>query len=281
MVRLKKKWQSLLYHGLILVMGIIMFYPILWLIASSFKTHSEIFQNARSLIPHQFNFDNYIQGWKGFGRISFYTFFKNSFIITITATVGQVATAAAVAYGFARVKFVGKKFWFMLMLSTMLMPREVLIIPQYVLFNAIGWTNTFKPLIIPRFLAMPFFVFLIYQFIQGIPKELDEAATIDGCGDYAIFFRIILPNIKPALITTFIFQFYWTWQDYLGPLIYIQSTNLYPVSLALKLFSDPSSVTNWGAMFAMSVLSLIPLFILFIFFQRYLVEGISTTGLKN
>jgi multiple sugar transport system permease protein len=281
MVRLKKKWKSLLYHGLILVMGIIMLYPILWLIASSFKTHTEIFQNERSLIPRQFNFDNYIQGWKGFGYISFYTFFKNSFIITITATLGQVATASAVAYGFARVKFVGKKFWFALMLSTMILPREVLMIPQYVLFNKIGWTNTFKPLIIPRFLAMPFFIFLIYQFIQGIPKELDDAARIDGCGDYAIFFRMILPNIKPALVTTFIFQFYWTWQDFLGPLLYIQSTNLYPVSLALKIFADPWSATNWGAIFAMSVLSLIPLFILFIFLQRYLVEGISTTGLKN
>ena len=280
MVRLKEKWQSLLYHGLILVLGITMLYPILWLIASSFKIHSEIFQNVSSLIPHQFNFDNYIQGWKGFSNISFYTFFINSFIITITATLGQVATSAVTAYGFARVKFVGKKFWFMLMLSTMLLPREVLMIPRYIVINAIGWINTFKPLIIPRFLPMPFFVFLIYQFIQGIPKELDEAATIDGCGDYAIFFRIILPNIKPVLITTFIFQFCWTWQDFLSPLLYIQSNNLYPVSLALKLFSDPSMVTNWGAMFAMAVLSLIPPFILFIIFQRYLVKGISTTGLK-
>jgi multiple sugar transport system permease protein len=167
------------------------------------------------------------------------------------------------------------------MLSTMLLPKEVLIIPQYILFNTIGWTNTFKPLIIPRFLAMPFFIFLTYQFIQGIPIELDEAARIDGCGEYAIFFRIILPNIIPALITTFIFQFYWTWQDFLGPLLYIRSNNLYPVSLALKLFADPDAVTNWGAMFAMSVLSLVPPFIFFIIFQRYLVEGISTTGLKN
>jgi multiple sugar transport system permease protein len=281
MVGLKKKWQSLLYHSVIFVMGTIMLYPILWLIASSFKTHTEIFQNARSLIPRQFNFDNYIQGWKGFGNISFYTFFKNSFIITITASLGQVATASAVAYGFSRIKFVGKKFWFALMLSTMLLPGEVLMIPRYILFDKIGWINTFKPLIIPSFLAMPFFILLIYQFIQGIPIELDESARIDGCGEYAIFFRMILPNITPALITTFIFQFYWTWQDFLGPLLYIQSNNLYPLSLALKMFADPTSVTNWGAMFAMSVLSLVPLFIMFIIFQSYLVEGISTTGLKN
>jgi len=280
MVRLKEKWQSLLYHSLILVLGFMMLYPILWIIASSFKMHSEIFQNVSSLIPNQFNFDNYIQGWKGFSNVSFDTFFINSFIITITATLGQVATASIVAYGFARVKFIGKKFWFMLMLATMLLPREILMIPQYIIISTIGWIDTFKPLIIPRFLPMPFFVFLIYQFIQGIPKELDEAATIDGCGHYSIFFRIILPNIKPALITTFVFQFCWTWQDFLSPLLYIQSNNLYPVSLALKLFSDPSTVTNWGALFAMSVLSLIPPFILFISFQRYLVKGISTTGLN-
>ena len=273
MIGLKKKWRSLLYHGLIFTMGIIMFYPILWMIASSFKAETEIFQNVRSLIPHQFNFDNYIQGWKGFGNISFSTFFKNSFIITITATLGQVATASAVAYGFARINFVGKKFWFVLMLSTMLLPREVLMVPQYILFDNLGWIDTFKPLIIPRFLAMPFFVFLTYQFIQGIPKELDEAAKIDGCGQFAIFFRIILPNIIPALITISIFQFYWTWQDFYGPLLYIHSNNLYPVSLALKLFADPDSVTSWGAMFAMSVLSLVPLFILFIIFQRYLVRN--------
>ena len=281
MVRLEKKWQSLLYHSVILVMGTITFYPILWMISSSFKTNTEIWQNPASLVPHQFNFNNYIQGWKGFMNLSFYTFFKNSFIISIIATLGQIATASAAAYGFARIKFVGKKVLFVLMLSTMLLPKEVLIIPQYILFNNIGWVNTFKPLIIPRFFAMPFFVLLIYQFIQGIPRELDDAAKIDGCGDFAIFFRIILPNITPALITTFIFQFYWTWQDFFGPFLYIQSSKLYPVSLALKLFADPDSGTNWGAIFAMSVLSLIPLFIIFIFFQKYLVEGISTTGLKN
>ena len=281
MVRLEKKWQSLLYHSVILVMGTITFYPILWMISSSFKTNTEIWQNPASLVPHQFNFNNYIQGWKGFMNLSFYTFFKNSFIISIIATLGQIATASSAAYGFARTKFVGKKVLFVLMLSTMLLPKEVLIIPQYILFNNIGWVNTFKPLIIPRFFAMPFFVLLIYQFIQGIPRELDDAAKIDGCGDFAIFFRIILPNITPALITTFIFQFYWTWQDFFGPFLYIQSSKLYPVSLALKLFADPDSGTNWGAIFAMSVLSLIPLFIIFIFFQKYLVEGISTTGLKN
>ena len=258
-----------------------MFYPVLWLIASSFKGEGQIFRNAHSLIPQSFNFKNYIQGWKGFGDVGFDVFFRNSLIITISATLGQVLSSALVAFGFARIKFAGKKILFALMISTMLLPRQVIMIPQYIMFSNIGWINTYKPLILPAFFARAFFVFLVFQFIQGIPKELDEAARIDGCNIYGIFFRIILPNIKPALITSFIFSFYWTWQDFFGPLLYIQSTDKYPVSLALKLFSDPSTVTNWGAMFSMSVLSLVPIFVLFIIFQRYLVEGISTTGMKG
>lgn len=276
-----KIYGSMAYHFIILIIGFAMFYPVLWLTASSFKAGDTIFRNAYSLIPEKFTTSNYLQGWKGFGDISFDVFFKNSFFITTVATLGQVFTSALVAFGFARIKFFGKKVFFVLMLSTMLLPRQVLMIPQYIMFSTIGWIDSYKPLILPSFFAVPFFVFLIYQFIQGIPGELDEAAKIDGCGIYAIFSRVILPNIKPALITSFIFSFYWTWQDFFGPLLYIQSVEKYPLSLALKLFSDPSNITNWGAMFAMAVLSLIPVFILFIIFQRYLVEGISTTGMKG
>ena len=184
-------------------------------------------------------------------------------------------------YGFARTKFIGKKILFGVVIVTMLVPRQILMVPQYILFNKLGWINSFKPLILPNFFPLPFFIFLCVQFIRGLPIELDEAAKIDGCGKYSIYFRIILPNIKPALITCFIFSFYWTWLDFLSPLIYIESNKLYPVSLALKMFSDPSSVTNLGAMFAMSTLSVVPAFIIFLFFQRYLVEGITTTGIKG
>jgi multiple sugar transport system permease protein len=167
------------------------------------------------------------------------------------------------------------------MILTMLLPGQVLMIPQYVMFNKLGWVNTHKPLIIPAFFGTPFFVFLLMQFIRGIPLELDESAKIDGCGRYGIFLRIILPNLKPPLVTAAIFAFYWKWEDFLGPLIYLQSTRLYPVSLALKLFADPAAVTNWGGMFAMSVLSLVPVFVIFVLFQDHIVEGISTTGLKG
>lgn len=258
-----------------------MFYPVLWLVASSFKEHAEIFQNADSLIPASFRWQNYVQGWRGFGGVTFGTFFKNSLIISGTSTIGQIITASMVAYGFSRIKFIGKKFWFRLMIITLLLPAQVMQIPQYILFNKLGWIDTFKPLIIPGFLAGPFFVFLMVQFIQGLPMELDEAARIDGCGRYSIYFRIILPNIKPALITAGIFSFYWSWNNFMQGLMYIQTPRKYPAALALQLFSDPQSVTHWGAMFAMATLSLVPIFIIFISFQQYLVEGISTTGLKG
>lgn len=279
--RRKKRLGSVLYHILVLLIGIAMFYPVLWLLSSSFKVEETIFRNSHSLIPWGFTLENYKIGWRGFGGIGFDVFFKNSFIITLISTFGQIFTASATAYGFARIKFKGKAILFALMIATLLLPGQVLMIPQYILFTKLKWIDTFLPLILPRLFAMPFFVFLIYQFIQGIPKELDEAAEIDGCGVYSIFIRIIFPNIKPALITTFIFSFYWTWQDFFGPLLYIQSAGKYPVSLALKLFSDPSSITNWGAMFAMAVLSLLPAFIIFVVFQKHLVEGISTTGMKG
>lgn len=275
----KKKLASLAYHLVIFSLGIIMLYPLLWMLAGSFKTHS--YALTPSLIPNKLDFGNYIQGWRGFGKLTFSTFFKNSFIIAVTSTLGQVFLAAISAYGFARQKFLGKTFWFSLMIATLLLPKQVLRIPQYIMFSEIGWIDSFKPLILPRFFPLPFFTFLMVQFIRGFPRELDEAAMIDGCGDFGIFFRVLLPNLKPAMITAAIFSFYWAWNDFFTPLLYIQSTEKYPVSLALQLFSDPTAVTNWGAMFAMSICSILPVFLIFVFFQKYIVEGVSTSGLKQ
>jgi len=258
-----------------------MIYPVLWLIGSSFKEHAEIFANIGSVIPNKFTIENYIEGWKGFGNVSFATFFRNSFIIAGIGTIGTVISSALVAYGFARIPFKGRSFWFTVMMMTLMLPAQVQIIPQYIMFNRLNWINTFYPLIIPRFLGGVFFIFLIMQFIRGLPIDLDESAEIDGAGRFKIFWWIILPLIKPALITTTLFSFYWTWDDFLGPLLYLNQATLYPVSLALKNFADPTAVTNWGAVFAMSVLSLIPVFLFFVFFQKYLVEGIATTGMKG
>ncbi len=224
---------------------------------------------------------NYVNGWKGFGGISFTTFYANSFFYAGVATLLTVMASAIVAYGFARIQFTGRRFWFAAMLTTLMLPVQVQIIPQYIVFSKLGWINTFYPLLLPRIGGQAFFIFMIMQFIRGIPKDLDEAAEMDGCGKGTIFFRIILPQIVPAMITASIFAFYWTWEDFLTPLIYLNAPTLYTVSLALRAFADPSGTTDWGAIFAMSSLSLVPVFVLFVLFQRFLVEGISTTGLKG
>ena len=277
----KRLWRTSFYHLSICALGFIMIYPIFWMFASSFKAPDEIWTNVTSLIPKQLMVTNYFNGWKGFGGITFATFFKNSMFYATVGTIAQVCSSAVVAYAFARIRFLGRKFWFMMMLLTIMLPQQVLLIPQYIVFSKLGWINSFKPLLIPRFFGHPFFIFLMVQFMRGIPKELDEAAEIDGCSRAGIFFRIMLPLIQPALITSAIFSFYWTWSEFLTPLIYLNDPKLYTVSMALRTFADPSGQTDWGAIFAMSSLSLVPVFGIFIIFQKYIVEGISTSGLKG
>jgi multiple sugar transport system permease protein len=257
-----------------------MIYPLLWLLSSGFKEKNEIFGNL-NLIPQKWIIDNFVNGWKGFGGVNFTTFFKNSFIVTIGATVLSVAGSVVVAYGFARITFKGRAFWFACMMMTLMLPAQVLMVPQYMLFSKFNWINTYLPLVVPYLGGYAFFIFLCVQFIKGIPRELDESAFVDGCGLFSIFLHIVLPLTKPAIITSSIFSFYWRWADFIGPLLYLKKPKLYTVSVALKLFADPNSITDWGAMFAMSVLSLFPVILIFLFLQKYIVEGISTTGLKG
>jgi len=274
-------WSNIAYHVLMVLFSFLMLYPVLWMIFSSFKENERIFATAHILIPEKWIIENYIEGWKGFGGTSFDVFFKNSLFYSGVGTIGTVISSLMVAYGFSRVNFKGRNFWFACMMMTMMLPAQVVIIPQFIMFHKFNWVNSFKPLIVPTFTAGPFFVFLIMQFIRGIPSELDEAAKIDGCNKYEIFFRIIVPLVKPAIITTTIFSFYWKWDDFLGPLLYLNKPKLYTVSLALRAFNDATTKTNWGGLLAMSTLSLVPVLIIFFAFQRYLVEGIATTGLKG
>ncbi|NLM10553.1 MAG: carbohydrate ABC transporter permease [Clostridiaceae bacterium] len=277
----KKLTKKIFFHVFVSLTCILMVYPILYMLFGSFKTQQDIFQNPTSLFPREWNFNNYANGWKGFGGTTFATFFKNSIIITVISVLGQVGSSAIIAYGFARCRFKGRSIWFSVMIIMMLMPAQVLIIPQYIMFNTFGWVNSWLPLIVPGFFGYPFFIFLIYQFIRRLPIELDESAYIDGCSKYSIFGRIILPLIKPALITSMIFATYWKWDDFFGPMIYLTDIKRYTVSIALKMFTDPAAQSDWGAAYAMAVLSLIPVIIIFFSFQKYLVQGISTTGLKG
>lgn len=277
----RRRLKTFLFHFFSITIGFVMIYPVLWLVASSFKQPNKIFTDILSLIPKPFITSNYAEGMRGFGGIPFTVFFQNTFFIVILSTIGQVASSALVAYGFARIRFRFKKIMFACVIITMMLPMQVLAIPQYILFNMFGWIDTYYPLIVPAFFGHSFFIFLIYQFIQGITHDLDEAAYIDGCSKSGVFFRVILPLIVPSLVTSAIFAFYWKWDDFFSPLLYLQTPRKYPVAYALKMFADPGAVSNWGAMFAMSTLSLLPVCILFFSFQKYLVEGISTTGMKN
>jgi len=277
----QKPLHNTFFHGFVILFGIAMIYPILWTFASSLKPENDIFTKSASLIPSELKWDNYLKGWDGFGDITFGTFFLNSTFVTILVVIGTLFSSTLVAFGFARLQFKFKNILFICLLATLMLPSQVTLIPQYILFHKLGWVNTFFPLIVPAFIGgVPFFIFLMVQFIRGIPRELDEAATIDGCSTFGIFWNIVLPLTKPALATVSIFSFYWTWDDFMTPLIYLNDTKLFTVSLGLRLFSDPSAITAWGPLFAMSIASLIPTFLIFLFFQKYLVEGMATTGLK-
>ena len=278
----KRTARSIVYHVVICLIGIIMIYPLVWMIMSSFKETGTIFTTAGALIPEKFILDNYRNGWKGFAGIAFSTFFKNSLFISIVATIGTILSSAVVAYGFARFEFRGRKLMFTAMLLSMMLPAQVLMIPQYLWNQKLNWVGSYMPLIIPYFFATQgFFVYLMSNFIEGIPRELDEAAKIDGCSYFGIFRLVIAPLMKPAVVTGSIFSFMWRWDDFLSALLYINKTAKYPVSLALKLFCDPGSSSDYGAMFAMATLSVLPAVVIFLFFQKYLVEGISTSGLKG
>lgn len=278
----KKTISNIIYHVLVCAFGLVMIYPLVWMVMSSFKDTNTIFTTATSLIPEKFTLQNYVNGWKGFAKVGFGTFFKNSLFISITATIGTVLSSSVVAYGFARCKFPGRKLLFAAMLASMMLPAQVLMIPQYLWYQKLNWVGTNLPLIVPYCFAIQgFFVYMMTNFIEGIPRELDEAAKIDGCSYYTIFTKIIFPLMVPTMITGCIFSFMWRWDDFLSALLYVNKSAKYPVSLALKLFCDPGSSSDYGAMFAMASLSILPSVLIFIFFQRYLVEGISTSGLKG
>jgi multiple sugar transport system permease protein len=270
-----------LLHVVLIAGAFLMVYPLLWMIGSSFKPEGEIFSNLNP-IPDSLDFSNYVRGWTLGTGTSFSTFFLNSAIVCLGAIVGNLLSCSVAAYAFARINFRFRSILFALMLGTLMLPFHVTVVPQYIVFNNLGWINTFLPLIVPKFFAVDaFFIFLMVQFIRGIPLELEQAAMVDGCNRFQIFLLIILPLMAPALVTTTIFTFIWTWNDFFSQLLYLNAEKNYTVSLGLRQFLDASGQSSWGSMFAMTTLSLVPVFVVFLFFQKRLVEGIATTGLKG
>lgn len=273
--------RSAFLHSALMAASFVMLYPILWMISGSLRPADDLFGGHTGLIPSQVTFSAYSGGWFGL-QVNFGRFFLNSLLISTLATIGNVLAASLAAFAFARLKFFGRSFWFTLMLGTLMLPYHVTLIPQYVLFLKLGWVNSWLPLILPKYFAVDaFFIFLMVQFFRGIPRELDEAAQMDGCSPWRIYWKVILPLSLPVLATAAIFSFIWTWEDFFGPLIYVSDMERYTVQLGLRSFVDSSGTSNWNQLFAMSVLSLIPIFLIFLFFQRLLIEGIATTGMKR
>ncbi len=269
-------------HIFIITIGLAMLYPIVWMIVSSFKPNTMIFSDP-GLIPKAVTIENYISGWKGYAGVSFGRFFANSLFICIVSIIGNLITCTMAAYAFARLNFRGRNIWFAIMMITLMLPGHVTLVPRYILFNTFGWVGTFLPILIPKFMATDaFFVFLLVQFMRSLPKELEEAAILDGCSKLGVFTRIIVPLSKPALVTTALFTFLWTWDDFFNHLLYLTKPEIFSVSRALRTFiGDAGAVSNWGATLAMSTLSMIPLFILFFLLQKYFTQGIATTGIKG
>ena len=274
--------SALIRYGILTAVALVMIYPILWLVGATFKTNNEIFTTV-NFIPKRIDFTPYIEGWKTRTQFTFTTFFLNTFQYVIPKILFCLISSTLVAYGFARFQFPFKKFLFSLLMATMFLPAVVTRIPLYLLWKNLGLLDTYVPLIAPTIFANePFFVFMLIQFLRSIPTYLDEAATVDGCNSFEILIRILLPALKPAIVSCTIFQFIWSFNDFLGPLIYVTSLSKYPVALALKMSIDQSSgIVEWNQILAMSFLALLPALILFFAAQKYFVEGITSTGAKG
>ncbi|MCK6079269.1 carbohydrate ABC transporter permease [Microbacterium sp. EYE_5] len=277
----RKTWQTVVWLIGLIALTALVLYPLVWLAFSTFKPNGEFGQNS-GLLPNSPTFDNYTKVLEGIAGVPLWKFFWNSLILAVAAVVGTVLSSALAAYAFARIQFKGLGILFAAMIGTLLLPFHVVIIPQYILFNNFGLVDTFWPLILPKFLATEaFFVFLLVQFMRQMPRDMDEAARIDGAGHVRIFWAIILPLVKPALITCAIFAFIWSWNDFLGPLLYLTSPENYPLPIALRLYNDQSSTSDYGATVTASFLALLPVLIFFLVFQRFLVDGVATQGLKG
>ncbi|MFH9111645.1 carbohydrate ABC transporter permease [Streptomyces globisporus] len=273
-----KRWAP---HTLALVGLLVLLYPLVWLLATSPKPADQVVTSL-DLWPSHLEWSNYTTALEGVSGVTVTRLLGNTLLIAGGAVLGNVLSCSLAAYAFARLRFRMSRVMFAFMVATLMLPHHVVLIPQYIIFNQLGMVDSYWPLILPKFLATEaFFVFLIVQFMRGLPRELEESARIDGCGPFRTYWSITLPLTRPALITTAIFTFIWTWNDFFTQMIYLFSPESFTITLALRSFVDQSSTSAYGPMFAMSVISVLPIVLFFFVFQRYLVQGMATTGLKG
>ena len=280
MIQAGMKYKIIMF--IVMVLGaVFMIYPLLWMVSRSFTPELLIFQSQSLFIP-EFTLENYVRGLRGVAGTTFFRYLGNSFSVVLPVVVGTLFSSSLVGFAVARLDFPGKKIVYTLIFLTMMIPIHAVLIPRYIMFHAFGLLDTYLPLTLPSFFGVQgFFCYLFIQFMRGIPRELDEAATVDGCGPISIYLRIICPLTVPAFLTSAIFAFIWTYDDFFSHLIYISNPTRMTLALALRQYIDAFEMSAFGVLFAVSTLSLIPVFLLFVSCQKYLVEGIATTGMKG
>ena len=279
---MKKTVSIVFLYLFLIVVGIVIIYPFCWMIGASFNDTYSLQANL-SIFPENPSLNGYLNGWKGAGIHTFGTYFKNTYVYVVLKVIFTVISSVITAYGFSRFQFPFKKPFFSILIGTLLFPSVVVIVPVYIIFAKIGWVDTYAPMLVPAlFASETYFIYLLIQFFRSIPRDMDEAAMIDGCGPVRRLNKILLPMLKSPIITVILFQFIWTGNDFLYPMIFISSEEKFPVSVGLKLFMDNSgALISWSNIFAMSVLAIMLPLIVFLFAQRAFVEGISTSGLKG
>lgn len=267
-------------HATLLLLCVPALLPMLWMVSTSLKPDTQIFSNTislSSLVPHPVRWSNYLGAVQA---IPFATYLQNTLILCLFTVVGAVGSSAVVAYGFAKTEFKGKAVLFLLMISTMALPGQVTMVPMVAMFRWLHWYGTYLPLIVPSFFGAPFFIFLLTQFYRNLPADLPEAARVDGAGEWRIFWQIMLPLSRPALVTCALFQFLGTWNDFLGPLLYINNSSKYTLAYGLEQFLGVHG-SEWSRLMAASTLFVLPIIVLFFFAQKTFIQGIATTGGKN
>jgi multiple sugar transport system permease protein len=252
--------------------------PFLFMLSTSLKSTEQIFSDTMQWIPNPFVWDNYYNAWVK--TAPFMLYFRNSAVVAIATVIGTLVSCSLVAFAFARLTWFGRDVWFLIVLSTMMLPYQVTLIPVFLVFKTFGWLNTLLPLIVPSFFGNAFIIFLFRQFFSTIPSELDDAARVDGCNSFEIYSRILLPLVKPALAAGAIFTFISHWNDFLTPLIYLNKQETFTLPLGLANFRTEYTV-NWPYLMAASTLIMLPCLALFFLAQRWFIEGIALTGLKG
>jgi multiple sugar transport system permease protein len=264
-------------HGVLIILSLAFLVPLFWMVSTSLKPSPEIFVWPPVWIPHPFEWHNYPDA---FHFQPFLLYLRNTLIYCVFTVIGTVLSSSLVAYGFARIRWPERNILFAIMLATMMLPFQVVMIPMFVLFRDLGWVGTFLPLVVPAFFGSAFNIFLLRQFFMTIPESFSDAARMDGATEFRIYAQVIMPLAKPALATVALFQFIFAWNDFLGPLIYLNKQSLYTISLGLQSFLS-SYGTEWGLLMAASTMATLPIIILFFLTQRTFIQGINLTGIKG